>query len=288
MQKWIVNKEEHGQSLLTFLKNHLDANVSQKAIKRLLDAKRCRINDKIERFGQRVLGFGDCVSLLLENLSKKLEMEKTRILYEDDNFFAYNKPSGISCDEKGIVLLVHAYNKNLRLCHRLDKETSGVLIFAKNDEAEQEMLRLFKERKVEKIYLAIVDKIPIKSGGKIELPLEKKQQQEGQVIWGIAASKGLPAVTEWKVLKTGDKASLIECMPKTGRTHQIRIHLSEIGHPILGDTQYGKHFSSRYQPLRILLHAERVRFFYKSEILDIQAPVPDDFLKALRDLKLDF
>ena len=123
--------------------------------------------------------------------------------------------------------------------------------------------------------------------GKVENYLGKKQAYAGQTIWGaVSPSRGLYACTEWERLKKGDISSLVACHPTTGRTHQIRVHMAEMGHPILGDYQYGKRFLCPYRPPRILLHAEEFSFYHPStgKSLCLTAPLPDDFKIAQQKL----
>ena len=176
---------------------------------------------------------------------------------------------------------------SLKLVHRLDRETTGALILAKQAAVFDLFVKQFKTFQVEKRYLTIVDGIIEEKKGIIENYLGKKKVYAGQTIWGAVSSpSGLYACTEWKCLKKGDKVSLLTCIPKTGRTHQIRVHMAEMGHPILGDFQYGKIFQSTYHPSRYLLHAEEIRFLHPltGEVLCVNAPVPDDFKEALQKL----
>ncbi len=160
-------------------------------------------------------------------------------------------------------------------------------MFAKTQRMLEAMIELFRARLVKKEYLAVVDGALKKSTGVIDNYLGKKHEFEGQAIWGsISKEKGLRAITEWKLLKLGKNLSLIKCYPKTGRTHQIRVHLSEMKHPILGDHQYCKHFQCKYQPKRCLLHALKVVFIHptKKTKIEVEAPVPPDFLLALNEM----
>ena len=145
----------------------------------------------------------------------------------------------------------------------MDRETTGVLLLAKSLEVKKKFIEQFRDYQVKKRYLAIVEGVPKKQCGKIENYLIKKKEYSGQTIWGSNKNeKGLYAYTDWKLLKANTIASLIECYPKTGRTHQIRVHLCEMGHPLLGDNQYGGGGCSSGPIPRILLHAESLEFFH--------------------------
>ncbi len=151
------------------------------------------------------------------------------------------------------------------------------------------MLALFKERGIRKLYLAIVDGKMEKGEGKIDNFLGKKYGYQGQVVYGATDEKhGERAITHWKCLATSKTACVVSCEPYTGRTHQLRAHLSGLHHPILGDVQYGKKFVCPYKPQRNLLHAYRLVFRHPStgKEVNVVAPIPADFKHALSALKV--
>ena len=288
MPVWKVSVQHSGLTLQKFLKEHLDPSISSKKIKRSLDAGKCSINGRTERFASSLVGTGDRVAIEeLEETKTAVKLSTTQILYSDADVLAYNKPAGITSDNP---LITDVLNKQLGpviLLHRLDKQTSGVLLFARNEITARDIEILFKQRAVKKTYYAIVDGVPKKTEGKINDFLGKLHAYQGQTLWGsVSKEQGLPAVTAWNRKKVGKGASLLTCFPETGRTHQIRIHLSDIGHPILGDHQYGRQFNCSYKAPRILLHAFAVEFCYKTNII-VTAPLPADFLEAMKVLKLD-
>lgn len=268
---------------------HVEGECSARSLKRLIESNRCEINGRTERFASTFLGTGDRVCLHVEEarlLSPKIA-EPSRILFEDEALLIYDKPAGINCDEKGILQLWKSSLLSLQLVHRLDRDTTGVLLFAKQPIYFHALVEQFKQFQVKKSYLAIVDGIMEESRGVIENHLGKKQAFAGQTIWGsVSPSKGLYACTEWEQLSKGKMAALIACHPKTGRTHQIRVHMAEKGHPILGDFQYGKQFQCPYRPSRTLLHAEKIRFQHPITGIElhITAPLPEDFKIAQQKL----
>lgn len=289
MQEWIVSSEESGIKLLAFLLYRLDGRYSARSLKKLIEHNGCEVNGRTERFASTTLGKGDHVCLYLEHvvLASPQIVEPSRILFEDEALLIYNKPAGVNSDEKGILQLWKAALPALQLVHRLDRDTTGALVLAKQPAIFDHLVEQFKQFQVEKRYLAIVDGIIDQAKGKIENYLGKKCAYEGQTIWGAVSQKrGLYACTEWERLKKGDKASLVACYPKTGRTHQIRVHMEEMGHPILGDFQYGKCFQCAYRPLRTLLHAEAIRFHHPltGREINVAAPLPDDFKMAQQRL----
>jgi len=283
--RWKVGKEQSGMRLQAFVKGHMEESVSAKQVKHAIDAGLCLLNGKPERFASRLVGDGDVVEI--EGLQTKAASirqplaEKERILYSDEGIIAYDKPAGISADSRELLksLQLHAVSR-LILLHRLDKDTTGVLLFARNDVIAKNMESLFKKRLIQKKYLAIVSGLPAQSSGVIENYLGRLAAYEGQAIWGVVnQEKGLFAKTAWKVEKKGKTTALLVCYPETGRTHQIRVHLSSMGHPILGDHQYGYVRKGEERPPRILLHAAEVTFEHPTQkrMITIQAPVPADF-----------
>jgi len=276
-----VGRQEKGMKLLAFFREKAPGLSSVKMLKRAIDEKFCTINGKIECFSTHPLKEGDLVELDLSFLSKEKKPITIDVLYEDEDLIICNKPAGIVSESKNFQGLA----KEIFLVHRLDKETSGCLILAKSAAAKQKMIELFEAKKVRKFYLAIVDGIVKKDHGRIENYLGKVHAYQGQVIYGkCAQSKGQKAITEWKCLKRGAKACLLLLKPLTGRTHQLRAHLLEIGHPILGDHQYSRNFSCPFRPKRHLLHAWRLFFPHphKEEEIKVEAPLPLDFREALK------
>ena len=211
-----------------------------------------------------------------------IEKIKKSIIYQDKNIIAINKPSGLAV-QGGSNILKHVdslineafpeYNNNLRLTHRIDKDTSGILIIAKNYETALNITTLFKEGKIKKTYHAIVYNSFEKNTmeGIINIPITDKND------------KTKFATTHYKVLDTAyNLLSLLELQPKTGRMHQLRIHLSSIDHTIVGDFKYGNlsNFSKLKNTLNFSLQRKLYLHAYKIEIEGyptIKAPYPDHF-----------
>lgn len=292
-KSWRVAKEESGTKLLQFLQNKLGKEFSLRKLKQALEHNLCLVNGRGEHFASTVVGWGDEVEFVIERMvlktSKKVPILPA-ILYEDEDFLLINKPSGISSDDLTLLkfLKTKESHSELALAHRLDKETSGVLAFTKTARAKEALYKLFKQRKVFKRYLAIVAGFPAKSSGRIDNFLGKIADYEGQNLWGIVdQNKGMRAVTDWQCLSRGKHATFISCAPLTGRTHQIRVHLASIGHPILGDKLYNK-LKNAYHPNRSLLHASEIGFTnpFSGKQLAITAPLPLDFIEAAAVLGL--
>lgn len=269
--------------LLAFLREKGEGLCSVKMLKRAIDEKYCTVNGRTECFSTRPLKQGDLVELDLSFLgvSQEKKQGKIGILYEDEELIVCDKPAGVVSENRHF----HHLGKSIQLVHRLDKETSGCLILAKSSAVKDRMVKLFEEKKVRKFYLALVDGVVKKEQGRVENYLGKVHSYQGQSIYGkCSASKGQLAITEWKCLKRGEKVSLLLLKPLTGRTHQLRAHLAGMGNPILGDLQYGRHFTSSIRPKRHLLHAWRLFFPHplKEEEIKVESPLPQDFQECIK------
>ncbi|MBS0604008.1 MAG: RluA family pseudouridine synthase [Verrucomicrobia bacterium] len=289
--RWRVSKKQAGMRLLQFLRESYPEAPSVKAIKRAIDGKLCTVNNRTETFSSYTLEENDIVVLKEDTfeIKKELKVSRATVLYEDKELLIINKPAGIVSDAKSIKSSLPDAKGTLELVHRLDKETSGVLILAKTPEAKEKMVSLFKERTVRKLYLALVDGVVAKDEGTIDNFLGRKHSYQGQTVYGtVEENKGQRAITYWKCLKRGKVASVVCCEPYTGRTHQLRVHLSTMGHPILGDSQYGKKFICHLKPCRNLLHAYSITFKHPTNGKAIKAiaPIPADFKQALDELKI--
>ena len=249
-------KEEN--SLLSFLKGKTD--LSGREIKRALESGGCRLNGKLERFASTKLKEGDKVTFRLPRVLKK---ETLSILYQDPSLTLFNKPSGVTT----------APEVGHHLVHRLDKGTSGVLLMARTLPMKKDLEALFKKREVKKTYIALIKGAPRKDQGTIDNRLSKKGTFHGQTLYG-SAPNGQKAITHWKVLEKRKGASLVELYPETGRTHQLRIHMAEMGHPILGDLQYGRDVSFPEAIDRLCLHAYRLAFVHPKTQKKVQATSP--------------
>lgn len=295
MLQWEVSADESGIPLLTFLQKKLGFEYSGRFVKKLLEKSLCTVNLRTERFGSSIVGTGDKITLAIDDPAQiapsQILIDPSKVVFEDNHLLIYSKPAGIASDnEKLHAVLMHG-KPYLGLVHRLDRDTSGALIFAKSQKAFDGMLSLFKKRLINKEYLAIVDGVPQDTQGLIDNYLGEVHRYQGQTIWGeVEQKKGLQAITAWKCERRGKDAALLRCFPKTGRTHQIRVHLSGIGHPILGDHQYGKKFRCSYRPTRCMLHASVLSFPHPcgGNEVKIRAPLPEDFRSAVEHLFGDY
>ncbi|HSX12009.1 MAG TPA: RluA family pseudouridine synthase [Rhabdochlamydiaceae bacterium] len=273
-----VTAKDHGMGLLSFLRDKCKGQqLSVKALKRAIDGKQCSVNGRVQFFSTHTLSTGDRIELRLSE--EKRNPSSLQTLFEDDYLLICNKPAGLVCTPD-----INRYS----LVHRLDKETSGVLIFAKESLVEEKMAALFAKRQMKKQYLAIVDG-QLQDEGKLDHFLVPKTSFDGAVLYGLSKKKnGKRAITFWKCLERGADASLVSIEPITGRTHQIRVQFEVLGHPVLGDWHYAAQFQCSYRPVRHLLHSYQIQFVHPitGKNMDVIAPLPQDFLEAKTALNL--
>lgn len=202
-----------------------------------------------------------------------------RILHEDGDLLAVAKPAGRivipgrGVEEPSLVDELSAAHGRLWVVHRLDREVSGALVFAKNAETHRALSLAFERRDVEKVYLAIVNgKVPTE--GVIDAPL--RAFGSGRMA---VDPRGKPSVTRYRPIRSAGELTLLEVKPETGRRHQIRAHLYSIGRPIVNDAKYGPPAG---EPGRIMLHAIRIAFDDCGQRLSISCPIPPEFAETLR------
>lgn len=226
-----------------------------------------------------------------------------RVIHAEPDFLALDKPAGLIVHRGGGVRgatfadwLVKKFpevravgddpGERPGIVHRLDKETSGVMVVARNQEAFEKLKRLFKERKVEKTYLALVRGVPEKKSGMIDAPIGRLAASPTKRGIGPHTRGGRPAVTEYRVLERLGSHALLEVRPKTGRMHQIRVHLASIGHPVAGDKTYGRAGALPPGLERQFLHAWRLEFSYpEGRRWRFEAALPEDLTGALKRLR---
>jgi tRNA pseudouridine32 synthase / 23S rRNA pseudouridine746 synthase len=228
---------------------------------------------------------------------------KEIILFEDDSLIVLNKPAGLlsiedGYDNKKINLrsALREFYGSIWAVHRLDKDTSGVIIFAKDAYSHRVLNNSFSNRETKKSYRSIINGLPIWDSYEIKLPLQVNGDRKHRTI--VDLINGKPAYTQFNILNSRDAYSYLEICPKTGLTHQIRAHLSSIGFPILGDSLYChyceiNYFENIYQSQKLgsyFLHAYSLKFFHPISKLPmlITASLPFSFNQMLDNLKLNF
>ena len=323
----VIDARAAGMRLDLFLARHLDSGSDSSApsragIQRLIVAGQVTINGRRAKSSVR-LRLHDEVrlqSLPPQETSLRAEALPLEILFEDDDCLVVNKAPGITVHPAGgrnsgtlVNALLHhcpslegiGGERRPGIVHRLDKDTSGVMIVAKNSFAMQRLAAQFKERSVNKEYLALVWGKMKSNAGVIDRPIGRHCSDRKRMSSVHFSSRSRDAVTEWRVADVfplnGDGrearwVSLLRLKPRTGRTHQIRVHLADLGHPLVGDRVYGHKRNTASHKGSILacvidfprqvLHAEKLGINHprSGESMELCAPVPDDIRGLLRQL----
>ncbi len=296
----IVPKESARRRLDVFLANELK-QFSRSRLQELIRKQFVSLNGEPAR-PREVVREGDVVDLrepAAEKIDNQPEDIALEILYDDVDLIVINKPAGLvvhpgAGHSAGTLVnaLLH-HSKNLSgiggkerpgIVHRLDKETSGCIVVAKNDEAHRALSIQFAERAVEKIYLALVAGKLRKPSGTIEASIGRHRVHRQRM--SVSEERGRTAKTEYRVERSSEKATLVECKLHSGRTHQIRVHLHHLGHPVLGDKIYGPKSGKDFP--RQMLHAWKLGFNHPrtNEWKTFAAPLPEDFSAAMKQLGL--
>lgn len=299
MEKYIVKSDEQGKRLDTYISSQ-NEKITRTSAQRLIEQGNILVNGKKQKEAYKIAE-NDTITVQQEE-PKQIELKAQKIpieiIYEDEDIIVVNKPKG---------MVVHPANGNpdgtlvnaiMNICkdslsgiggeirpgivHRLDKDTSGLLIVAKNDMAHVKMSEQIKNHEVKKTYIALVRGVIKENEATIDMPIGRSRTDRKKMT---VAKDGKNAVTHIKVLKRYDKYTLLEINIETGRTHQIRVHLSHIGYPIIGDYIYsnGKNeFGVEGQ----CLHAKSLEFKHpitKKE-MKLEAPLPEYFQDIINKL----
>ena len=299
MENVIVNENDKGKRLDIYIAENFN-ELSRTMIKKLIESNNILVNDKSEKVSYKVQA-NDNISIdIPEAKETKLKAQEIPldIIYEDSDIIVINKPKG---------MVVHPANGNpdgtlvnaiLSICknslsgiggelrpgivHRLDKDTSGLIIVAKNDKAHINMSEQIKERNVKKTYIALVRGNVPEEEATINMPIGRSTKDRKKMA---VTKNGKQAITHFKVLKRYSKYTLLEIKIETGRTHQIRVHMAEIGYPVVGDAVYsnGKNeFGIEGQ----MLHAYKLEFMHPitNKHMELTAPLPHYFEEILKKL----
>ena len=299
METYIVKQEDQGKRLDIYISNQ-NNDLTRPAVQRLIEQEKILVNGKKRKVAYKVTE-GDMV-IIEETEAQMIELKAQEIpidiIYEDSDIIVVNKPKG---------MVVHPANGNpdgtlvnaiMAICkdslsgiggeirpgivHRLDKDTSGLLIVAKNDKAHVNMSEQIKNHEVKKTYIALVRGIVKENEATIDMPIGRSRSDRKKMA---VDKNGRNAVTHIKVLKRYDKYTLLEINIETGRTHQIRVHLSHIGYPIIGDYIYSNG-KNEFGVIGQCLHAKCLEFKHPvtGKEMKLEAPLPDYFEDILKKL----
>lgn len=286
--------EENNIRLDSYLANNLD--ISRSKVQKLIKQEKILVNEKIVN-GSYLVKSGDKI-LVNDELDFEIHIKPQDIdidiVYENEDLLIINKPSGMvvhpapgNYDNTLVNALLGKFNlssDNLRpgIVHRLDKDTSGLMIVAKNDWAHDKLAKMIKEKSVKRTYLALVSGVINHETGTIDAPIGRDDKTREKMMVTDINSKD--AITHFKVIERFKKHTLIECFLETGRTHQIRVHMAYIGHPIVNDFVYGKEKIDK--DFGQLLHSKKIEFNNprdNSHIL-FEQDAPERFYEIMREV----
>ena len=298
MKEYIV--EESGKRLDSYVASQ-DEEITRTATQRLIEQGHILVNGKKQKVSYKV-SKGDIISIeevKVQPIELKAQEIPIEIIYEDNDIIVVNKPKG---------MVVHPANGNpdgtlvnaiMAICkdslsgiggeirpgivHRLDKDTSGLLIVAKNDKAHVNMSEQIKNHEVKKTYIALVRGIVKENEATIDMPIGRSTSDRKKMA---VTKNGKNAVTHIKVLKRYDKYTLLQVNIETGRTHQIRVHLSHIGYPIVGDCTYSNG-KNEFGIVGQCLHSKLLEFKHPitGKEMKLEAPLPEYFENILKELE---
>lgn len=307
--KLYVVAGDAGERLDRFLAAHL-ADLSRTRIQSLLDHGRVRLNGAPAKRSHRVEA-GDTVVIEIPSMGPaeaEAEAIPLEILYEDEDVVVVNKPAGMIVHPGAgaahgtlVNALLSRYGAHRGLSsvggelrpgivHRLDRETSGALVVARNDAAHRALAAQFRDREIAKTYVALVHGTLKEDTGRIELPIARDVHR--RIRMTTRRREGRAARTDWRVRLRLGGYTFLEADIHTGRTHQIRVHFSALGHPVAGDTLYGAPRQAKAGLVslpaldRNFLHAARLRFVHPTtgRIIEVRAPLPLDLADYVREL----
>lgn len=297
--KYSVEETENNIRLDKYISQRM-VDKSRSYIQGLIEKEHVLVNGKIKKSNYMVKA-GDIIAVSIpdsEELNVKPEDIPLDILYEDSDIIVVNKPQGMVVHPASGVYSGTLVNALLSHCkdlsgingvmrpgivHRIDKDTSGIIVIAKNDFAHNALAEQLKEHTMTRVYYALVEGIIKDDEGIIDAPLGRHPVEKIKIS---VVKNGKKAVTHYKVIKRYKTHTLVECRLETGRTHQIRVHMAYIGHPVVGDPVYG-YKKQRFKLNGQLLHAKKLGFVHPvtKQYMEFDSPLPEHFVKVLTILQ---
>lgn len=295
-----INSEEEGQRIDKYLSTMIEGK-SRSFVQGLIDEKKVKANNKVIKSNYK-LKKGDFIEVEVPEpveLNVSAEEMNLDIVYEDEDVLVVNKEKGIVVhpapgNYTGTLVngILHhcsdlsGINGVIRpgIVHRIDKDTSGILVIAKNDEAHNDLAAQFKEHSIKREYYALVEGKFSKVEDTVDKPISRDKKER---IKMAINSDGKRAVTHYEVLEQYDKGvSLVKCTLETGRTHQIRVHMASIGHPLVGDLVYG-YKRQKFNIEGQALHAKTLGFIHPrtKEYMEFTSELPNYFKELLEKLR---
>lgn len=287
-----IDKDDHYDNILHVLKEQF--LLSDRLITKLKKANKIYLND-LPTYTKKSVTVGDKVSVLIDFEEDNSNIVASNIpldiIYEDDYLLVINKPANIAIHpsilhfDNSLSNGVKFYfdklglKKKIRIVNRLDRNTSGIVVFAKNEYIQECLIKQMKTKELKKEYLAIAKGILESKSDTLNFPIARK---EGSIIERTVSSDGDSAITHYDIVKEFNNLSLVHIVLETGRTHQIRVHFSYIGHPILGDTLYG---SPSELINRQALHSYKLTFIHPvtKKVLSLEATLPNDIKNIINN-----
>lgn len=292
-QETLLRVQEQN-TLMTFLLSKM-GGMSRTSVKNLLARRVVHLNGRVETHPDAALQAGDEVVIVPEKGNSQLTHPKLRLVYEDDYLIVVEKKEGLltvaahpgSAETTALSILKDYVRRSdkrngIFVVHRLDRETSGLLVFAKTRELQEYMRTYWHELVTKRTYVAVVEGVMPKEEDTIVTWLSEDPKST-MVYSSPVDDGGKKSVTHYKMVKSNDQYSLLELNLETGRTNQIRVHMASVGHPVVSDRKYG---SGKVPPIdRLGLHARILEFIHPAteETIHFETPVPREFLHIFHD-----
>ena len=300
-----IDKTQEGERIDKFLSDMLSSDertYSRSYIQKLIETGNVCVNDKNTKTGYKI-SYNDLIKVMIpypEDINIVAENIPLDIVYEDDDIILVNKPKGMVVHPSAghytgtlVNALMYHCSNNLSgingvmrpgIVHRIDKDTTGIIVACKNDAAHISLSEQLKEHNITRYYYAICHNCFKEKEGTIDAPIGRHPIERKKMA--INYKNGKKAVTHYEVLENFRNFAYIKCKLETGRTHQIRVHMASIGHPLLGDTVYGS-LKNPYHLQGQTLHAYIIGFVHPTtgEYVEFKAPIPEYFEELLNKLR---